>query len=214
VRHPRLYPREGWTCLLANAASVLLDYAFWNALVSTATLLVVATAALAALRQLRHLRDQTSMMGLLRVLDDWRDPTFQRSVAFVRLELEERMKDPEFVAELEERRVDRARHPELDIADWYEQVGAMLKYGLIHEDLSLDVSSGSAPGMWRALEPTITLMRRSRGDSLYENFEYWAVKGTLFARRHPNGRYPRNLPRMRDLAPASASTDEETPRRG
>jgi len=57
-------------------------------------------------------------------------------------------------------------------------------------------------------------MRRGRGDTLYESFAYWAVQGTLFSRRHPNGRYPRKLPRMRELEPAPASTGEETSRRG
>ena len=190
--------------------TVSLDYAFWNALLSTATLLVVAVAALAAMRQLRHLRDQTGLMGQLKVLDDWRDPAFQRALDFVRLELSDRMKDPAFLAELDGPKIDRARHPELDVCDWYEQVGSFLKYSLLNEDVVLDVSSSSAPALWRMLEPTIARMRVRRGDMLYENFEYWAVKSILFARRHPHGCYPRNLPRMRDLESAPASAAEET----
>src|SRR5437764_13713589 len=42
-------------------------------------------------------------------------------------------------------------------------------------------------------------MRVTRGDSLYENFEYWAAKGRLWAKAHPGGAYPKNMPRMRDL---------------
>ena len=47
-----------------------LDLGLWNAIVSTVTLVVVAGAAFAALRQIRQLRAQTTLAGLLKVLDD------------------------------------------------------------------------------------------------------------------------------------------------
>ena len=53
--------------------------------------------------------------------------------------------------------------------------------------------------LWNQLAPAIERMRVTRGDGLYENFEYWAAKGRLWAKAHPGGAYPRNMPRMRDL---------------
>ena len=57
-------------------------------------------------------------------------------------------------------------------------------------------------------------MRRTRGDALYENFEYLAVRGVLFDRAHPHGCYPRGTPRIAELGgpraygkPAGAAVD-------
>ncbi len=178
-----------------------LDLGLWNALVSTATLLVVAATAIAALRQIRHLRAQNTLAGLLKVLDDWRDPEFQRWLAFVRHELPNRINDPAFMDELDGR-VDRSRHPELYICDWYEQVGSFLKHGLLDERVMMDVSSSSCNATWAALEPVSARMRRTRSNALYENFEYMAARGVLFERAHPGGCYPKDTPRLAELGGA------------
>jgi hypothetical protein len=189
---------------------MVLDYGLWNAIVSTATLVVVAAAAVAAVRQIRHLRAQNTLQGLLKVLDDWRDPTFREWVNYVRTQLPGRMAEPGFFEELDGR-IDRARHPELHVCDWYEQVGSYMKHGLLDEQTMMDVSSGSAPGIWWAIEPVISYMRRTRGDSLYENFEYFAARGVMFIRAHPNGCYPAGTPRMRDLRDAPETADAVEP---
>ncbi len=188
----------------------MIDYALWNAIVSTATLVVVAAAAVAAVRQIRHLRAQNTLQGLLKVLDDWRDPTFREWVNYVRNQLPVRMAEPGFFEELDGR-IDRSRHPELHVCDWYEQVGSFMKHGLLDEQTMMDVSSGSAPYIWREIEPVITYMRQKRGDSVYENFEYFAARGVMFSRAHPNGCYPAGTPRMRDLrdAPETAAALEQ-----
>jgi Domain of unknown function (DUF4760) len=175
------------------------DFALWNALVSTATLVVVAVAAIAAFRQIRQLRAQTSLAGFLKILEDWRDPDFKRDLEYVRGQLPAKMREPGFLEEYDSRPVDRAKHPELNVCDWYEQLGSYLKYGLLDEDVMLDVSATSCNTMWKNLEPAIERMRRTRGDALYENFEYLAVRGVLHQRAHPNGTYPRNTPRMAQI---------------
>ena len=180
-----------------------LDYSLWNALVSTATLLVVAGAAFAALRQIRQLRAQTTLAGLLKVLDDWRDPEFQRIVAYVRNELPKKVQEPGFLDDLENMH-DQEKHPELAICAWYEQIGSYMKHGLLDETIMLDVASSSTNTMWRSLAPVVERMRRTRGDALWENFEYMAARGVLFQRAHPNGCYPRDTPRMAELGGAHA----------
>jgi hypothetical protein len=184
------------------------SYELWNALVSTGTFIVVLATAIAALRQIRHLRAQNTLQGLLKILDDWHDPAFREWINYVRNELPVRMAEPGFFEDFDGPNADRARHPELYVCDWYEQVGSFMKYGLLDERTMLDVSSGSAPGLYVAVEPVIAHMRKKRGDALYENFEYFAARALIFARTHPGGCYPADTPRMRDLLtePAPAST--------
>jgi hypothetical protein len=174
------------------------DYSLWNALVSTATLLVVAGTAFAALRQIRQLRAQTTLAGLLKVLDDWRDPEFQRMLRYIRNELPEKLRDPAYLAELDGP-YDSAKHPELTICAWYEQIGSYMKHGLLDERIMMDVSSSSCNAVWQAVEPVIERLRATRGDALYENFEYMAARGVLFQRAHPNGCYPSDTPRLAEL---------------
>jgi hypothetical protein len=179
------------------------DFALWNAIVSTATLVVVAVAAVAAFRQLRHLRSQTAMAALLKILEDWRDPDMRRVLAYVRMELPKKIREPGFLDSLDAAPVDRGAHPELELCDWYEQLGSYLKYGVVDEAMLLDVGGSSANALWALLEPVIVRMRRTRSDALYENFEYLAVRGALFDRAHPDGCYPRDTPRMADLGPSA-----------
>jgi len=179
------------------------DFALWNAVVSTVTLLVVAGAAFAALRQIRQLRAQTTLAGLLKVLDDWRDPEFQQIVSYVRHELPQKVHDPAFLADFDHH-LDQVKHPEIIICAWYEQIGSYIKYGLLDERIMMDVAAGSSNAMWQALEPVIERMRRTRGDALWENFEYMAARGILWQRAHPNGCYPRDTPRMAALGGANA----------
>ena len=174
------------------------DFALWNAVVSTVTLLVVAGTAFAALRQIRHLRAQTTLAGLLKVLDDWRDPEFRRTMSYVQHELQEKLQDPAFLEEFDHP-VDPVKHPELAICAWFEQIGSYMKHGLLDERVMLDVASSSTNNMWHALEPVVERMRRTRSKALWENFEYMAARGVLFERAHPNGCYPRDTPRMADL---------------
>lgn len=187
------------------------DYSLWNALVSTATLLVVAGTAFAALRQIRQLRAQTTLAGLLKVLDDWRDPEFKRILRYIRNELPEKLRDPAYLAELDGR-FDPEKHPELTICAWYEQIGSYMKHGLLDERIMMDVSSSSCNAVWRAVEPVIERMRVTRGDALYENFEYMAARGVLFQRAHPNGCYPADTPRLAELGgPAVYEQARRTP---
>lgn len=176
------------------------DLTFWNALVSTATLVVVATASIAAFRQIRHLRAQTSLEGFLKILDDWRDPAFTADRQYVTNELPAKLTEPGYLDDLDRpKHVNRAKHRELNVCDWYEQIGSYLKYGLLDEQIMLDVSSSSVNAMWAALAPVILRMRATRGDALYENFEYFAARGVLFQRAHPAGCYPKDTPRMSEL---------------
>jgi len=171
----------------------------WSLLTNAITLLVITATAVAALIQLRHLRAQNTLNAELAILKDWNDRQFRQWRLYIAGEMQTKIKDPAFLAEYDAPEVDRSRHPELYACDWLEQIGSYLKYGLLDADVLLDVTSTSINRLWNQLAPAIERMRVTRGDSLYENFEYWAAKGRLWAKAHPGGAYPRNMPRMRDL---------------
>src|SRR5579872_176009 len=91
-----------------------------TAIASVGTLVVITAGSIAAFVQLRHLRKGNQLSGLLSVLELFQQPHFHELINFVRSELPERMKDDAFRASLKQLPVDRRIHPELHVADLYE----------------------------------------------------------------------------------------------
>jgi hypothetical protein len=164
------------------------------------TFAVIAVTAIAATIQLRHLRSSNQISALIRVLEDWRQPEFQQWIQFVRRDLPVKVRDPQFMAGLNEVRPDRTVHPELHVCDYFEQLGSYFKYGMLDPTSFLDVACFTVSEAYRNCKPCIEKMREIRGQSLYENFEYLAVKGALWIKHHPNGAYPRAFPRFSDIS--------------
>lgn len=163
------------------------------------TFAVIAVTAIAATIQLRHLRSSNQITAMMRLLEDWRQPEFQQWIQFVRRDLPEKVRDPQFMASLADPRPDRTVHPELHVCDYFEQIGSYFKYGMLDKKSYLDVACYTVSDSYRIAKPCIDRMRELRGPSLYENFEYLAVQGALWLKRHPNGAYPRGLQRFGDL---------------
>jgi hypothetical protein len=170
-----------------------------STILSAATLVVIGATAIAALVQLRHLRASNQLHALLTLMKMWNDPELHQHISYIRGPFQERLKDPSFLAEFELGKTSRSDHPELLAADFWEQVGTFMKYGLMDEASWLDAASSQIINSWNGLEPAITAMRLRSGPSAYENFEYAAVRATLWVRRLPDGNYPAGLPRMRQL---------------
>lgn len=170
-----------------------------NTVFAGLTFAVIAATAIAATVQLRHMRASNQMSALIAVLEDWRTPELQAWVHFVRRELAEKLQDPAFVADLHERRPDRSVHLELQLCDYFEQLGSYFKNGLLDLRSYLDVSAYTVEDLYRHVQPVIEKMRETRGMSLYENFEYLAVQGALWNTRNPGGTYPAGLPRFTAL---------------
>jgi len=170
-----------------------------NLVLSGATLIVVAAAAIAAIVQLRHLRQSYQISALLEILNQWNQPALQAAyVEFSRLGA--KLADPAYVELLERPgSLDRGTHQEFLICDFWEQVGTYVKHGLIDERILLDVVNAQVVNAWKLVEPAITIIRATRGPSPFENFEYLAVRSVQWSRRYPQGTYPPGLPRMADL---------------
>ncbi len=158
------------------------------------TFLVIAATAIAALIQLRHLRISNQLQGLLAILSLPYEPILHESFQFVSHELEARMRDPAFRHELEKPQVDRKIHKEMQVCDYYERLGSIVKNGLIPEDLYFDNSTPEQ--YWKLLSQVIAIRRRVRGPVAYDNFEYLVARSRAYDRMHPNGNYPPAEPRI------------------
>jgi hypothetical protein len=167
-----------------------------NTLAAVGTFVVIAATAIAALIQLRHLRAGNQLQAMLDINDRWNGPELQRVIRYVRYELPDKVKDPGYARSLEEHMRDTERHPEMQLADWWEQIGTMVKHGLIMEDPFLDLGGASVVGHWNLLTTTIAIVRVNRSPAVFENFEYLAAIGMRWLEQHPDGNYPKGLGRL------------------
>ena len=165
-----------------------------TALASLGTFFVIGATAIAALVQLRHLRAANQLNALLTVLRFPYDPIQREARKFVTEELPQLLADRNFRREIEEGAVNRAKHKELVVCDYYERIGSFVKNGLLSAELYLDQSTPELT--WRTVEPVISIARRKRGPTVYENFEYLIALSREWEDRHPNGNFPRGYKRL------------------
>ena len=165
-----------------------------NTLAAVGTFVVISATGIAALVQLRHLRKSNELQGLMTVLTLNYETAVQDAFRFLTHDFPSKMKDPSFRQQLDtDGPVDRLVHKELEICDYFERIGSFVKNGLISENLYMDCSVPEL--FWGALEPAIAIMRRKRGPTVYENFEYLAIRSRHWNRLHPGGNYPSSTPR-------------------
>jgi hypothetical protein len=181
----------------------------WSTVFSGATFIVIAATAAAALVQLRHMRTGNQLNALLTLMQMWDTPDMQTHIQYSRTALQERFKDPKFLAQYAEGGLSRAEHPEMLVADYWEQIGTFMKYSLVDERSWLDISAPQVLRSWDDLWPAIAAQRATFGVSAFENFEYVAVRAKLWLARYPDGVYPPNLPRMAQL---NAAQTQPSPR--
>jgi hypothetical protein len=170
---------------------------YLGSIANLVTLLVVAISAAAAVRQLRHYRDANQLQAILAVVHDFRDAKLQAALRYVQVELPERMLDEAYRADLVRIGfVDSETHPEMQVCNWFNEMGTLLKNRLVDETTFLDLFHRLASYYWRLLAPSIALLRQNRGNWQYENFEFLAASAQRWHAAHPNGTYPRETPRL------------------
>src|ERR1700680_1002918 len=160
----------------------------WSAIFAGATFVVIAATALAALIQVRHLRTSNQLNAFLTLMQMWQAPDLQEQMGYVRGELQPKFKDPRFMAEFAGAPISRIEHRELLVADYWEQIGAFMKFGLMDEGSWLDVAGSQVYVMWQLLEPVIKAIREVRGPTAFDNFEYAAVRAKLWFEKPPEDR--------------------------
>lgn len=176
----------------------------WEALSTFAaigTFLVIAATALATLIQLRHLRISNQLQGLLTFLQILQSSEMRELLNFVRHDLQGRVRDPAFLEELHVRPVDRSKHPELYVCQFFDHIGSHVRSGIIDEHVLLQTAWYDVHLYWTLLQPVIettrkTTLQDTRRAFAFENFEYLAARATRWIELHPNGNYPAGVPRM------------------
>jgi len=173
-----------------------------NTGVGIATLLVFGGTAAAALVQIRHLRASNELDALLRITELMRADGLQDAFRYVETELAAKLADPAYRRELGKRGfVDARRHPEMDVCNWFNEVGTLVKNQLIDEHTFLDLFNRLVTYYWNRLEGVVAVLRRERGPGQYENFEYLAMLAERWQARHPHGAYPPGAKRLETSDP-------------
>src|ERR1700694_1737967 len=152
-------------------------------LLSLATLLAIGVTAIAAVIQLRHLRGTYQLAAVMHLVDRFTRPDVVAAIEDARDALPGRLADPAYRDSLLSVSATKAKHPELLLCDFQEQVGSYVRHGLISESLYFDCASYTAPVLWRYLEPVVAILRRRWGPHVYENFEYLVVRSRMYAAR-------------------------------
>lgn len=164
----------------------------WGTVAAFGTFIVIAATAIAALVQLRHLRASNQIAAITTLQNTIQGREFQQSRRFVREELPARLTDPNFRDELSKVPLGEAARGLLFLGNFYEELGMFVKRGIVDSSMACDFWSALVVGDWRQMAPAIAIVRRSQGQSVWENFELMKDVALDWFARHPNGVYPRS----------------------
>jgi hypothetical protein len=170
----------------------------WTAIGSVGAMFVLGAAAFAAIVQLRHMRTNNQLQAILSIERDFHDERMQDAFAYVQTRLDGAMRDASYRAELAQRGfIDSRKHPEMEVCNWFDQAGMLVKSGFVDEDVFCEAYAKLVDYCWEVLSPVVAVLRRQRGPTQYESFEYLAVRARMWRARNPNGTYPHNTARAK-----------------
>lgn len=181
-----------------------------NTLAPLLTVVIVAAASIAALVQLKHMRAGNQINAMFAIGEELSGKTFSDALDLIRLKLEAALEDPAY-REYELARSFGRPAPEIDpaylelrratiiVGNGYEELGILVKRGIVDRDMFLDRYSELILRAWKRLEQVTALGRAAMGNDLaWENFEYLAViSEDWLAKIEKSGTYPRGVRRMR-----------------
>lgn len=158
------------------------------------TFVVIGASAIVALRQLRHMHSANQLQGILALEEHFRDRDLQAALTYVQDVLPSKLQDTQYRQELERRGfIDSRMHPELLICNWFNKMGLLVKHSIVSEEAFMDLFARLIVYYWDALAPAIALMRRSRGQGEYHDFEYLALRGRDWLARNRDGVFPKRV---------------------
>lgn len=167
----------------------------WVTAVATAgTFVVIAASAVAALLQLRHTRGSNQIIALTECREKLESEEFQNARQFAVVTLPQLMKDPEIKRKLEQAFFPAELRPAGNVANFFESMGAFVRFNIIDRTIACDLWCGVVVGCWNALLP-VTRIRRQLDPGIWENFEFLAVLCEDFMERYPSS-YPAAMRRM------------------
>jgi hypothetical protein len=166
----------------------------WSTLASVGTFVVITATAIAAVLQLRHMRAANKVTYIQAFFSQYEGAELREAFRFVRVELARRLEDPAFRQELRVGRIDRIKHPEVTICNFFDQWGLYYRDGVSDRESFLRVNAGVIDTFWTILEPVIAL--QPPGNRAWEQFEYLTVEARRWLARHPEGSYPKGATRL------------------
>ena len=178
-----------------------------NTLGTVTTVVIVAAAAIAALVQLRHLRAGNQINAMLSIGNQYDDKAFRDASALVQHKGATVLDDPLY-REYEFNMSRGLPTPTVPddfvqlrsavnlIGNTHEELGILVKNGLVDKDIFLDRYSYVIAGNWDLLERYTAYARAAAAnDSIWENFEYITVLSQDWMRDRPST-YPKGLRRL------------------
>lgn len=178
-----------------------------NTFGSLLTVVIVAATATAAIIQLRHLRASNEINAVLNIGERFRAPAYVDAYLLVGRKLGAALGDESFRAY----EIAHARNlplPELDaavletrraailIGNMYEELGILIKNGIIDQKLFVYEYSPHIVEQWNHLEHYIAFLREAHGtNTTWEMFEWLVVVTLDFLRDHPAS-YPEGTRRL------------------
>ena len=160
----------------------------WTAFGTVGTLVVITATAIIGLVQLRHARAASHAIELHNLFNEYEGLTHRDAFHFVRTELESRLEDPEFRNEIRRGAIDRIRHPEITVLNFFEQLGALYTYGAIDRELFLRTFRAPIIGFWKRLEPVVALSADAQhGNLVFQHFERLTIEARRWQEEHPTG---------------------------
>jgi hypothetical protein len=177
-----------------------------NALASVLTACIVAATAIAAMVQLRHLRAGNQINAMLAIGEELSSPQFTDAQAIIRQKLPAVVDDPKWRAYNAE--LDRGGAPDVIpeyeeirravsfVCNAYEELGILVKQGIVDADLFLDRYSWVISSQWKRIKSALVDAREATGQqAVWENFEYLAVLSEDWIQTRPST-YPKDMRRM------------------
>jgi hypothetical protein len=171
-----------------------------NTSATVATLIVLAAAAVAAMVQLSHIRAANQLAAFTAINNPGQTPAMIDLLDFIYQKLPSLIQsDPHYVQRFEEGTASLKDSPLL-VASWFDKMGMVLRQKLVSPDVLFQGSSAYATlRCWQVMYPLIEATR-TRSPSAFLHFEYMAVRAKLWIAAHPNGDYPKGVPRWSQLA--------------
>jgi hypothetical protein len=172
-----------------------------NTLATCATFVVIAATAIAAIVQLRQLRASNQIVAFNELRQAYENPHLSAAHKYIDTQLTRDLEDPAFRHAVANR---FARTEEthgavkhlLNFGHFFESVGIVVKRGLVPKDLILETWSDIIVAGWTQFEPVTAIFRRTQDPIAYEAFEYLTVLARRWQKEHPNGSFPKNMPRI------------------
>lgn len=143
------------------------------------------------------MRASNQLGALLGLKEEFHSDDLQGSFRFVQSELVYKLREKAYRAELERIGfIDARMHLEVNVLNWFNELGALLKNGLVEEMTFMDLFARLAVQYWEMLAPAVAILRRRRGASQYHSFEYLAIRARKWLSDHPQGSFPPGMNRI------------------